>query len=472
MHRNHIPAYFCTKIVHPSETMINFQTANWFNDYLHFRKHHPLQFDHVNKLAERLQESLADRFTCLDNPLYAVLQQSGLIYGFPVHYPFQSANGTLDKLQHPDRAKLILLDIMVHAQLLEKELPTGAAYELSVEQTGQFIRNYYSGIHQYAHIEAPELLEQILFQRVHFKKNYFDFRKTGISSQLFWDLYCFLDYCKAVQKPDFQESIYFPQIIHQKIALKKLSLQLIAATAFADHRIASQEKSLLLQFERSSKLLLEKEREDLRVIFENGVQLDQLVIPALSWMARRFLLDICLLAIHVDAAVDPLEEAFLKPLLEKLQLTPDDLLSSKADLGCFLYLHGEQLHFFKGKKTGILLLGQAVVENFVKLGYAAKMEAVETRDMALTFGKLLVNKLHLSKNSELPDEEAIKAALSQLKDIPKFIPFFSVIFLPVPGITEAYILLAFSLEKLSGGMISLLPSQIRKVVKGEKTKKK
>ncbi len=452
--------------------MINFNTANWFNEYLHYRKRHPLQFDHVNKLTESLQESLADRFACLGNPLYAVLQRSGLIYGFPVHYPFQSNNGILDELEHSDRVKLILLDVMVHAQLLEKVLPTGAAYELAVEQAGQLIRNYYSGIHQHTNIEVPELLEQVLFQRIHFKKNYFDFRKTGISSQLFWDLYCFLDYCKAVQNPDFQETIYFDQIIHQKIALKKLTLQLIATAAFADQRVAPQEKSLLLQFERSSKLLLEKEREDLRVIFENGIQLDQLAIPALNWMARRFLLDICLLAIHVDAEVDPLEDAFLKPLLEKLQLTTDDLLSSKADLGCFLYLHGEQLHFFKGKKTGILLLGQAVVENFVKLGYAAKMEALETRDMALTFGKLLVNKLHLSKNSELPDEQEIKAALSQLKDIPKFIPFFSVVFLPVPGITEAYILLAFSLEKLSGGMISLLPSQIRKVVKGEKVKKK
>jgi hypothetical protein len=218
-------------------------------------------------------------------------------------------------------------------------------------------------------------------------------------------------------------------------------------------------------------LLVEEEQASLKEIFQQEVSLEGIEMPPLDWLARRFLLDICLLSIHADAQVDALEEAFLQPLLEKLQLSSDDLLSSKADLGCFLFLHGEKLHIFRGKKTGIVLLGQVMLENFMKLGHAAKLEAVETRDMATTFGRILGKKLRLNKNGELPNEQEIKDAISQLKDIPKFLPFFTMVFLPVPGITEAYIFLAFTLEKLSKGNISLLPSQISKVVNGEKKRK-
>ncbi len=451
--------------------MIDFYSPHWFDEYLDYRRSHPLQFNGVQQLVDDLNGQVQGRFQSMENPFYAVLQQSGLIYGFPVHYPFQAPNGLLEKLEATERAKLILLDIMIHARLLDHRLPTGEAYAKAIEQSGQMIQQYYQGIHQFEHSDAPEVLEKILFHRVRFRKSYFDFRKTGISSQLFWDLYCFLDYCKAIETPDFNAETYFSDLIAKKKAYKRATLQLIAAAAHADHKTANQEKSLHHQFERSSKLLGEAEREELRVLFETGAHLSDIQLPQMNWIAHRFLLDISLFALHVDTDLDTLEEAFLAPLVTKLQLTPDDLLSSKADLGCFLYLHGEKLHIFKSKKTGIVLLGQAMVENFIKLGYAAKMEAVETRDMATTFGKLLINRLNLSKNNELPDEYQIREAFNQLKDIPKFLPFFGIVFMPVPGITEAYILLAFSLEKLSGGAISLLPSQISKVVKGEKTQK-
>ncbi|MDX1939406.1 MAG: hypothetical protein SFU99_02580 [Saprospiraceae bacterium] len=452
--------------------MIDFSESNWFDEYLRYRELHPLTFNSVSEIAEDLNGQVFNRFQSLGNPFYAALQQSGLIYGFPIHYPFQMNIGLLEKLKETERAKLILLDTMMYARLFNRPFFSGEAYTQAIRQTGQLIQDYYNGIHLYKHSETPEMLEKVLFERVRFQKSYLDFRKTGINSQLFWDLYYFLDYSKAVESADFKEENYFPNVIERKKAYKKLALQLIAAAAHANHHLSKQEKSLHHQFERSSKLLVEDEREELRVIFETGATLDEIAMPPLDWIARRFLLDVSLFAIQVDAEVDGLEEAFLLPLVTKLELTSDDLLSSKADLGCFLYQHGEKLHIFKGKKTGILLLGQAMVENFLKLGNAAKMEAVETRDMATTFGKLLINKLKLSKSEELPSEQEIKEAFDQLKDIPKFLPFFGVIFLPVPGITEAYILLAFSIEKLSGGAIRLLPSQISKVVKGEKGKKK
>lgn len=448
--------------------MIDFSAPNWFDDYLEYRRTHPLRFLDVSMIAEELNNKVFTRFESLHNPFYTALQRSGLIYGFPVHYPFEATNGLLAQLSDGDRAKLILLDLMMHGRLLDKPIPSGAAYADAIDQTAHLIVTYYQSVHQFGHAEEPELLERVLFHRVRFKKSSLDFRKSGISSQLFWDLYFFQKFCQANDQLGFDQKAFFATLIEEKRYLKKLTLELIAAAAHADHKISKQEEALHYQFERSSKLLAPEDRTTLQDIFEEGITIDQIDIPPLDWIARRFLLDICLLAIHVDAKVDELEEIFLTPLLQKLSLQSDDLLSSKADLGCFLYLYGKKLHIFKGEKTGIALLGQAMVENFVKLGYAAKMEAVETRDMAVTFGKLLAGKLRLNKNGEIPTEKEIKEAISQLKDIPKFVPFFSMVFLPVPGITEAYIFLAFSLERLSGGAISLLPSQISKVVRGKK----
>lgn len=450
--------------------MIDFSTPTWFDDYLNYRRQYPLQFQNTDVLVDRLNGGATERFQ-RPSPFYNALQQSGLVYGFPVHYPFQNENGLVKSLSESDRAKLILLDVMMHARLLNTQLPTGDAYAHAIDRIGSLMRRYYEALYEYAHGEETTLLEQILFKRVRFKKSYFDFRKTGVSSLLFWDLYFFLEYSEAAEMPDFEEETFFENLLLRKHKLKLITLQILSAAAYADYRVSKQERSLHHQFERSSRLLVEEEQESLRAIFQEARKLEQIELPALDWLARRFLLDICLLSIHADAQVNELEVAFLSPLLQKLQLSADDLLSSKADLGCFLVLHGEKLHIFRGKKTGILLLGEAVIENFIKLGHAAKMEAVETRDMATTFGKILGKKLRLNKNGELPDEQEIKEAISQLKDIPKFLPFFTMVFLPVPGITEAYIFLAFTLEKLSKGSISLLPSQISKVIQGEKEEK-
>jgi hypothetical protein len=56
-----------------------------------------------------------------------------------------------------------------------------------------------------------------------------------------------------------------------------------------------------------------------------------------------------------------------------------------------------------------------------------------------------------------------------LKDIPRFLPFFIVVIVPAPGVTEGYALLAVTLEKWLGRRISLLPSQFRKAFANKQT---
>lgn len=100
--------------------------------------------------------------------------------------------------------------------------------------------------------------------------------------------------------------------------------------------------------------------------------------------------------------------------------------------------------------------------------WAFMMEGIETKNMVRTFVKQGKGQLLLSKQSEPPTEEEIKEALAQLKDLPKFLPFFVFIAVPVPGVTEGYVLLAVTLEKYLGQKFSLLPSHFRQVFEKKK----
>ena len=99
--------------------------------------------------------------------------------------------------------------------------------------------------------------------------------------------------------------------------------------------------------------------------------------------------------------------------------------------------------------------------------WAFVMEGVETKQMIQTFA--LKGKIHLriSDPEKGPTEEEMSKAIQQLRDIPKFLPFFVFIVAPMPGMTEGYVLLAVSLEKWMGHKVRLLPSQFRKVFQKE-----
>ncbi len=95
------------------------------------------------------------------------------------------------------------------------------------------------------------------------------------------------------------------------------------------------------------------------------------------------------------------------------------------------------------------------------------LEGAETRKMLNTFARKGKSYILISTATETPSEEELREAISQLKDLPKFLPFVVFITMPVPGITEGYVLLAFTLEKWLGRRFSLLPTQFRKIFQKE-----
>jgi hypothetical protein len=99
-----------------------------------------------------------------------------------------------------------------------------------------------------------------------------------------------------------------------------------------------------------------------------------------------------------------------------------------------------------------------------RLLWGLVMEGVETSQMIRVFARHGSGKLRL-RTKNVPTEEELKAAVEQLKDIPRFLPFFMIVVVPVPGVTESYTLVAVTLERWLGQRIRLLPSQFRDIVR-------
>ncbi|TNE58472.1 MAG: hypothetical protein EP344_09930 [Bacteroidetes bacterium] len=104
-----------------------------------------------------------------------------------------------------------------------------------------------------------------------------------------------------------------------------------------------------------------------------------------------------------------------------------------------------------------------------KMLWALFMEGVETKQMVHTYARHHAGRLLLISKQKQPTEEELQKAREQLRDIPRFLPFFVVIVVPAPGVTEGYAFLAVTLERWLGDRISLLPSQFRSVFQKEKT---
>lgn len=100
--------------------------------------------------------------------------------------------------------------------------------------------------------------------------------------------------------------------------------------------------------------------------------------------------------------------------------------------------------------------------------WALFLEGIETKQMLHTYARHGAGKLLLISKHRQPTELELQQAKEQLKDIPRFLPFFVIIVVPAPGITEGYALLAITLEKWLGQRISLLPNQLRLVFQNKK----
>lgn len=455
---------------HPEDirSRIRFRDPDWFDQYLLFRRQVPLELDIPDPRRFGISAEQLKDVSLWQNPLYTMLLHSGLIYGFPFVYPFKLPAGI--KKDAEWQTELALVDMLLYSTLeaLRTQQPD-MSYEHQLDRAGDLIKAYYSGVLSVQFTQGKRSIEQLLTHRVRFHRNWLDWQKTGINPHLFWDWFFFREYLEQVlTDSDKHTHFSFQELMEEKKSMKWLTLRLIVAAAHSDHKISRREAVLQHHFQKSVEFFSAKELDRLRQVFESGLGLDALNFPESDWVVRRYWLDISLLVLYADKEIGDVEDDFLHRLCQRLDLTEQDLLESKLALGGFLLRFGRKMPFLSSRKSSLALIGQALSQNFTRLHQATHAEYKETLDMGITLGRLMQHHLGFGKGKELPSEEEIAAALDQMKDLPKFLPFFTVFFVPVPGITELYILLAYSIERLSGNTVRLLPSHFSKMVKGNK----
>lgn len=431
----------------------------WFDDYLKHREDHPLSLEVIdwkNIAPEAGSPISAD-------PFYQMLQLSGLIYGFPVFYPFD--DDKYKKLPPAVQVRYLLLDMLVFTAIQEMEGFSGPFYRDKVQLAATWIKNYYLGQGNVQDPNKADNIEEVIFKRIVFRRSWLDFSGKGINSHLFWDWYFFRRYIRDQMAGREYDQNWFSALVEEKKSLKLLTQRLIIAAFHCDQNISKREKLLQHHFLKSARLFPKSTRRKVSQWMKSGINLYQLRFPELEAVAQRYLLDTALLALLADQEYSKPEQDFADVLARKLGLSDTDAYAAKVDMGSFLLRHADRLSFVDLRKGSWLLLMHAFEENMNRIGQAAGQEYRETVDMAMVFGQLLSQKLKKGNPEDLPTEEEIIQALEQIQDLPRFLPFFTLFFVPVPGITEFYIFLAYGLEKLSGNRLRLLPSNFSRMVK-------
>jgi hypothetical protein len=438
-----------------------FYKRRWLEEYLLHRSATPLVLD-VLSWGEMEKSEV---FAPILDPYYQMLQHSGLLYGLPVVYPFTDKQFR----EVPDfkKAKYVLLDMLLFTAVEEisSHGSSTAEYATKVRLAITWVEQYYRGMAAVDDKNKSDSLGELIFGRVSFRRNWFDFSKKGINSHLFWDWFFFRRYVQDMLAGTNYDKTWFRALVEEKKAMKLLTHRIIIAAFYSDGQIAKQERLLLHYFLKSARLFPRATRQRVYGWMKTGLSLYQIHIPPVEPIVRQYLLDVALLALLADQEYGTSEQAFARELAHKLDLSEEAYYAAQVDMSCFLVNHGVKLNFADLRRGSWLLLMSAFEDNMYRMGHAAKEEYRETKDMAVVFGQLLKQKLGKQDPDALPSEEEIVQALDQLKDLPKFLPFFTLFFVPVPGITEFYIFLAYGLERLSGNRLRLLPSNFSRMVK-------
>ena len=142
--------------------MIKFRSKKWFDDYLAYRKQHPISTDTLSWDDLGIPSHLTSTYESTKHPIYALLQRSGLSYGFPVQYPFQLRPHK--RLSTGKTAKLTLIDTLTQLVFYHQDWDTSHMPE-KIDDAGHLMRTYYRNMSHHAPHDDEHIIEKLLQQR-------------------------------------------------------------------------------------------------------------------------------------------------------------------------------------------------------------------------------------------------------------------------------------------------------------------
>lgn len=331
----------------------------WLKEYLDFRREEFISGNDKSDIKKGRHP---------DESLYSIVQPTGLMYGQPITIDGDH-NGDAQSWDDKDRLKVLLAESFINSALLfhTEEINSAEDFSEMILETTSGIGRFYNNI--YPELSTPtktffgkkksplDIAEKILEKRINqnisshkdFWSNFFQ------NSLLFLDIFFFGQWIHTNSEHMVTE--FFKQ---EKEELRFCVVKVLAAAAHANGIVEKEERKLFEHFINSSGLDSIK-RKEAYLFLENGVDLDDIVLPSSnSWILKKYFFELAILTVWSDKRVEDVEMEFLEQFRDKINLSEDDFENSMVAIEGFVLQHWEELDALQSKKDY-----NAVSEQFI-----------------------------------------------------------------------------------------------------------
>jgi len=410
---------------------MNPSRTGWFRAYIEFRRAHPLP-ETLPTLGVKILEDTGLHNES-DQAVYFLLQPTGLLYGAPLRQPFPDGDSAPIRFQDRSaRAMTIHLDAMMACLVAERRYLLAGLRDESdpLDAAIQLVKEYHLHIpaEYRAHAFTPPSLRGLLRRRdehAAFEKEFA--RRVLVTGNLLLlrtpiaNIFLFLDlyHCLLWQRKRLLEGASpeeaLPAQYHEQMAQREALLKVPRAGW-----------ALIERFLRAS--MLPRDRRDaLRKMARKGIAFDEIELPDMPWLIRRYFLGLTVMTAYLDQTLTEEELALLEKAVDKLGLWHEELDQSRAAFESFIVTHGRAISFGHSLKLFNVaehLREQAQMTVLKNLDSVVR-EIKETHELYA----LLIKSTHTPLSAE--EKRRVRA---QLLDVIKTIPALAIFALPGGGV--------------------------------------
>ena len=402
---------------------LNPGNKGWLTEYLEFRKEMFLSFFKDTKQDRHPEESL-----------YRLLRPNGILYGHPIladDAEMESEISNLNKMKILMAESLINGSLILHHQEVNNENDFSEVIMKTVHNIGDFYNKVYpelsvSSRTLFGRKKSPlEIAEKILEKRILLNESEGDFWIDFFNnSLLFLDIYFFGQWMHA--NVDKNVAVFFKT---EKETLRFSVVKVLAAAAHANKIIEEEEQGLFNYFLDSSHLS-EKQKAEARIIFDEGVEIDDIDLPTHnSWILKKYFLELAILTVWADRKLEDSEYEFLQKFNAILGFYEEDLENSLLAVEGFVLEHWEYLEVLRSEHD----YSEVSKEYVNRIRKMAERNAMRIATEMQSKSELN-NLLEKARVDNLSDMEAAKLK-DDLIAVLKKVPTFVIIGLPTTFLT-------------------------------------
>lgn len=422
---------------------MNFGGNGWFDRYLEFRHEQPLG-NHLPSAGVRVMDHSGVHHE-MDQAIYYFLQPTGLLYGFPIGWPFV-------KMQYPRsqyfdssaKVHLIFMESLFGCLVADRHfLLDGMIDEADHLQHASKLCTYFFLHGPNSHPRgwrwfvprwkmlhgngAPSQRFERIVSRQIAKGTQLLNMPDYYNSFLFLEIYHCLQWQRRLllEPAKRRQSLHDLHIKSRQLRETLLELQIVAAHASGS--VDAAEQRVFDQFLKASDLPKPRKQE-LSEAMRRGLTLQDVQIPEMPWLVRRYFLDVIMMVLLVDGTVDELEQKFVVELVERLGLWREELDQCRAALEAFLLHQEKHLNLLHARPQALRLADRLRERASVAIRKNLDRLMNEVRETHELYALLMKSTRH----TLTPDEK--KKVRNQLYDIMKTIPALAIFALPAGGV--------------------------------------